>query len=156
MKIKISSTISETVTVIFIILFLYTGIDKIMDHLVFKEQIAESPILAPVASFAVILLPFFELTTVLLLVVPRFRLKGLYVALCLMLLFTGYIGAILCFDKHLPCSCGGLISQLSWKQHLLFNSICIALNLVGIYAEKRVSETKRKTLLTIIANDYAH
>jgi len=155
MKFSIYSTISETITVLFIILFLYTGIDKIMDHLVFREQIAASPILVHIASLAAIILPCVELGTVILLAIPRFRLIGLYVALCLMILFTGYIGAILCFDKRLPCSCGGLISQLSWKQHLVFNFILITLSIIGLYSEKKVRKSKRKSLVTIISNDYA-
>jgi hypothetical protein len=49
-----------------------------------------------------------------------------------MLLFTGYVYTILQFADHIPCSCGGLISALSWSQHLLFNTVITILTLVAI------------------------
>jgi hypothetical protein len=155
MKINIYSTLSEAVTVLYIILFLYTGIDKITNYLVFREQLEVSAILTYVATLIASILPCVELITVVLLAIPKLRLKGLYVSLCLMVIFTGYIVAILCFDKDLPCSCGGLISQLSWKQHLIFNTLFIALAILGIYTEKKNKSIRRKVLMTIITNTYA-
>ncbi|THU39601.1 DoxX family membrane protein [Niastella caeni] len=132
------STIVEIISVLFIILFLYTGISKLMEYAVFKEQIAESPILKPVASFIAWALPLTEFIVSLLLIIPRWRLKGLYASLFLMIAFTIYIGAIMLFNKELPCSCGGIISELSWNGHLIFNSIFILLALIGVLLEKKI------------------
>jgi hypothetical protein len=44
-----------------------------------------------------------------------------------MCIFTVYIGCMLLFAPDLPCSCGGIIRQLSWKQHLLLNLFLLVL-----------------------------
>jgi hypothetical protein len=126
------TTIIETVTILNIILFLYTGIAKIMDYSLFKEQLADSPILGFAAKFIAILLPVTEFILVILLTIPRWRLKGLYSSLVLMIAFTTYIIAMFIVAPEMPCSCGGIIQELSWEQHILFNSAFILLNIWAI------------------------
>ena len=123
------STIIETITVLNIILFLYTGIAKIMDYNVFVEQLSDSPILSWAATPVAVFLPIIEFAVVLMLVIPRWRLKALYSCLTLMIIFTVYIVALYTFSKEMPCSCGGIIELLSWKQHLLFNAAFILLDI---------------------------
>lgn len=154
MIIRANVTIAETVSVLFIMLFLYTGISKFSDYLVFKEQIAASLILEKMASYIAWGVPCIELAVVLLLIIPRWRLKGLYASLLLMILFTGYILAILTFDKTLPCSCGGVIALLSWKQHIIFNSIFILLAVLGVAMQSRVKK-ENKIMLSDINKGYA-
>lgn len=134
-------TIVEIISILFVILFLYTGISKLMEYAVFKEQMAESPILQPVASLIAWGLPLTEFLVSLLLIIPRWRLKGLYASLMLMIAFTLYIGAVMTFNKELPCSCGGIISQLSWNGHLVFNSVFILLAYAGVRLEKRIRQS---------------
>jgi uncharacterized membrane protein YphA (DoxX/SURF4 family) len=134
------STIVEIISILFVILFLYTGISKLMEYGVFKEQIAESPILQPVAPFIAWSLPLTEFLVSILLIIPRWRLKGLYASLMLMIAFTLYIGAIMTFNKELPCSCGGIIDLLSWQGHLVFNSVFILLAYAGVRLEKRIKK----------------
>ena len=131
------STIIEIIAILFMILFLYTGISKLMEYPVFKEQIATSPVLKPFASVITWALPLTEFIVAVLLFIPRFRLKGFYAALVLMVVFTSYIIAILSFSEHLPCSCGGVLESLSWKAHLIFNSVFIILSLTGILLERQ-------------------
>ena len=134
------STIVEIISILFVILFLYTGISKLMEYAVFKEQIAASPILQPIAPLIAWGLPLTEFIVSILLIIPRWRLKGLYTSLFLMIAFTIYIGAIMIFNKELPCSCGGIISLLSWKEHLVFNSVFILLAFTGVVLEKRIRQ----------------
>jgi len=136
------TTITEIIALLFVILFLYTGISKLIEYTVFKEQIASSPLLAPLSGFTAWSLPIAEILVAILLFIPRWRLKGLYASLVLMVLFTGYIIAILAFDEHIPCSCGGVIELLSWKGHILFNSVFIVLALIGITLARKVSKEK--------------
>ena len=139
------TTIIETVTVLNIILFLYTGISKIQDYDVFIEQLSENPILAPLATTIAILLPIVEFLVVLMLVVPRWRFKGLLVTLTLMILFTGYIIALFSFSTEMPCSCGGIIDLLSWKGHLMFNVAFILLNMWAfILSKKEKKESEQR------------
>jgi uncharacterized membrane protein YphA (DoxX/SURF4 family) len=132
------STIVEIISMLFVILFLYTGISKLMEYGVFKEQIADSPILQPIAPFIAWALPITEFLVTILLIIPRWRLKGLYASLMLMVAFTLYIGAIMTFNKELPCSCGGIISELSWNGHLIFNSVFILLAFAGVLLERQI------------------
>jgi len=125
-------TIVEIIALLFVVLFLYTGISKLMDYDITKEQIALSPLLAPIASWTVIALPVTEIIVSVILFIPRTRIKGLYASLALMVAFTGYVVYILSYNDQLPCTCGGVLQSLSWKQHLLFNAAFIVLALTGI------------------------
>jgi len=131
------STITEIIALLFVILFLYTGISKLMDYSVFREQIALSPLLAPVSNWVAILLPATEIIISVVLFIPRSRLIGLYASLILMVLFTGYVIYILNFNEHLPCTCGGVLEALSWKQHLILNGLLIALAFTGVLLGRR-------------------
>jgi uncharacterized membrane protein YphA (DoxX/SURF4 family) len=131
------ATIIETIIVLYTILFLYTGISKLMDYSTFKEQIATSPILEPISKPIAIILPWMEFAIVALLIVPRWRLKGLYSSLVIMTVFTIYIIAILLFNQNIPCSCGGVLEQLSWGQHIIFNSVFMTIAIIGIVLEKQ-------------------
>jgi uncharacterized membrane protein YphA (DoxX/SURF4 family) len=141
------ATIIEIISISFIILFLYTGISKLMEYAVFKEQIANSPILKPIASRIAWMLPLSEFIAAILLFVPALRLKGLYMSLIMMILFTGYVIAILNFSKELPCSCGGIIALLSWKQHLILNSLFVALAITGIIVQKGLQKLNGQSVL---------
>jgi len=148
MKILNRNIIVETITVLFIILFLYSGLSKLLNYEVFKEQIATSHLLAPFAHLISYGVPCSEFVAILLLIFPRWRLKGLYFSLGIMLLFIIYIIGILIFNKNMPCSCGGVLEQLSWKNHIIFNSLFIALAITGIRIERQAKNQKKTELLT--------
>lgn len=130
--------IVELAVVLFIILFLYTAISKIMDYEIFKEQLAESPVLAPFSKLIAIGLPIVEFLVTILLIIPKWRLKGLYSSLILMTSFTVYIVVLISFSTHLPCSCGGVLAEMSWKQHIVFNSFFVGLSILAIRIERKL------------------
>jgi hypothetical protein len=136
------STLVEIIAHLFIILFLYTGVAKLMEFDVFQEQLAESPVLAFAAPIIAWGLPITEFIISLLLFFPRFRLKGLYASLIIMILFTAYVITILSIDKELPCSCGGIIEALSWTGHLIFNSSFVLLALLAIRIQRRLPTSR--------------
>lgn len=144
------TTILEIITVLYIILFLYTGISKVMDYAVFKEQIATSPLLAPVSRLIAIAVPAVEFLITLMLIVPRWKLKGLYASLGLMTAFTGYIIAVLLLNKEIPCSCGGVIELMTWSQHIIFNSTFIALAIAAIIIERKMKHDQHAEYSSII------
>jgi hypothetical protein len=67
----------------------------------------------------------------LLLVIKRTRLIGLYASFFLMSLFTAYLIIMLNVSYYIPCSCGGVLENLSWNQHVVFNVFFIAISAVG-------------------------
>jgi hypothetical protein len=143
------SIIIEIIILLYSILILYTAISKIMEYNVFKEQLAESLGIKPVASFLVIILPVFEFLAVIMLLIPRFRLKGLYFSLSLMIPCTLYIIALLAFKRDLPCSGGYVLTQLSWSQHLLLNSFFIAVSIIAIAFQTKVRKISRLQFVSI-------
>jgi uncharacterized membrane protein YphA (DoxX/SURF4 family) len=126
----------EIIALFFVCLFLYTGVAKLMDFDVFKGQLEESPVLEPVAPLIAWGLPIVEFIVCILLFFPRWRLKGLYAAFVLMVIFTGYVIALLTTSTELPCSCGGIIEELSWPGHLIFNSLLIIISFAAIKMER--------------------
>src|SRR6266511_2699326 len=130
MSLFAKSTIIEIIIILFSMLFLYTGISKLVDYNLFKEQIAVSPLLVSFARYIALGVPWIEFAVVVLLLVPRWRFMGFIAAVVLMVIFTGYVGGIILLNDKLPCSCGGIMQELSWQQHLVVNSVFIVLGVV--------------------------
>jgi len=128
------------ISTLFAILFLYTGISKLLNFGLFKAQLATSPILVPIATVVALVMPVTEIVVSVLVYLPATRLKGLYASLYLMVLFIAYIVAILLFDPHVPCSCGGVIEQLSWTGHIILNSVLTVAAWVAIRLEGKLTK----------------
>jgi hypothetical protein len=121
-----------------IFLFTYTAVSKLVDYSSFLRVLEGSPLLGTGAGALAILLPLAELGVSLLLLFPSTRLWGLFGSFVLLVLFTSYLGYMVLYTPHLPCSCGGVISALSWKGHLFFNGGLLGLTLWGLLAEARI------------------
>jgi hypothetical protein len=122
----------EIICSLMIILFVYAGLSKLLDYHVFKFQLGRSPYLAQFPGLIAWVIPAIELSTSILLLWRQTRIVGLYFSFFIMLLFTGYIYAMLHFSYFLPCSCGGILSMMSWRQHLFFNLFFTLVALSGI------------------------
>jgi hypothetical protein len=133
----------DSVTYFFILLFLYTGIEKLTEINSFKDQMVSSPLLGPLGGFVAWALPITEILLTIVLFIPKWRLKGLYASLGLMVVFTIYLIVILAIDEHLSCSCGGIIENLTPRQHLLFNGATIVLAALAIVSERGISVSAR-------------
>ena len=117
-------------------LFAYTGLSKLSDHTVFHSQLNGLPFIQYAAPVLWWLLPVLELGIAIILVVPKLRLTGYYMSAILLFLFTVYLGGMILSGMELPCSCGGVIQYLSWKQHIILNIFFIILSVMGIYFQK--------------------
>lgn len=122
----------EIISALLVALWAYAAISKLLDYGTFKFQLGRSPYVTNIAGFIAWFLPLTELTVATLLIITKTRLLGLYSSFFLMLMFTGYIYAMLHFSYYVPCSCGGILSKMSWNQHLLFNIAFTVLALIGI------------------------
>src|SRR5690606_22369922 len=120
---KYNGIIIEIISVLFIVLFVYAGMTKLMEGDRFFNNLNNSPILPNIATAYILSwgVPALEIVIAFFVAWPKTRLKGLYGALGLMILFTLYVAGIVFFSPYAPCSCGGIIPLLSWLQHLLFN-----------------------------------
>lgn len=133
--------LADLATFFFIILFAYSGAAKLTEINTFRQQLASSPFMGSIAGFVTWGLPIGELLLAIALFLPKFRLRALYVTLVLMTIFTGYVITILLIDDQLTCSCGGIIEDLTPKQHILFNSACVILSLLAILVFRRQHPT---------------
>ena len=116
-----------------IFLFVYTAVSKLTDLISFREMLQRSPVLGSYSVAASWLIPVSELLIAVALCLPGCRRAGLYASFVLLVAFTFYLLYILTFKNHnLPCSCGGVISSMSWKQHVVFNMFFIVLSFTGI------------------------
>lgn len=132
---------------IFIFLFTYTALSKFFDFKNFTNILGQSPLIGKVNILLGWALPLLELMTAVLLFFPKTRLSGLYASLFLMCVFTIYIGYMITFAPHLPCSCGGVIRQLTWKQHLLLNILLVSTAGIGIRVYKPHRDQEQNFLL---------
>jgi hypothetical protein len=126
------TTIVEIISALLLFLFLYAALSKLLDFDKFRYQISQSPFITRISRFVVWAIPISEILISVALFVRRTRSAGLYSAFFLMLLFTGYIFIMLRYSPYLPCSCGGVLSGMSWKQHFVFNLVFTGLSLSGI------------------------
>lgn len=124
--------IAQGIAAWFILLFVYTAVSKLSSQPAFEKVMSESVLLKHFSTALSWALPATELLVAALLVFPSTRRAGLYLSLLLMVLFTMYISWMLVYEPKLPCSCGGVIMYLNWRQHLVFNMACIALAIAGI------------------------
>ncbi len=124
--------IVDIICLLFVVLFTYAAVSKLLEFEKFRVQLGQSPLLTAFADMVVWTIPAVELAISLLLFVPRFRLVALYASLSLMTLFTAYIVTVLYFSPYVPCSCGGILENLGWTEHLVFNLVFIALAIAGI------------------------
>lgn len=141
--------IGSFVATLFILLFTYASFSKLLAFNQFRKVLSGAPIIGKYAPFFAVLIPVLELIIVILLVLPRSTTIGLMAGTILLIVFTIYLAFMVLTDPHLPCSCGGVIEQLSWKQHIVFNVLFILLGITGIYfqcaKEKQRTDILQKT-----------
>lgn len=116
---------------LFIFLFVYTAISKLINIDSFKTVLSGSTILKSVAGLLSFVIPISEIAISIMLFLPASREIGFLLTTALMGLFTLYIIYMLLFIHDLPCSCGGIIQQMSWTQHLIFNIVFFSLGFLG-------------------------
>ncbi|WP_316824729.1 MauE/DoxX family redox-associated membrane protein [Pedobacter miscanthi] len=141
--------LKSTVPPLLVLLFVYAAFSKLFTFSDFDQQLHNQSFPGWLADFLLYFLIPAEIITALLLCYKRTMLSGLLISVGLMLAFTTYIAMVMLhFWDRVPCSCGGILSQMGWTAHLIFNSIFLILNLIALYfyiTERELSQ--------IITND---
>ena len=127
----------EMIDFLLIGLFVYAASSKLWEYNTFKIQLEDSSYLKSVAGIIAWLVPTMELGIALMLTVKSTRFYGLLSAMLLLIIFTAYIAVMLLSGNTLPCSCGGVISSLSWKEHLVFNIFFVVISIAGLVLNKK-------------------
>lgn len=145
---KKTDVILEVICCAFILLFGYTAVSKFLDFSSFRYDIGRNfPFLHFFEVYIAVAVPSIELIIAVCLIVPRLRKAGLYASMSLMCFFTLYVARILSFSKDVPCTCGGVLREMTWEQHLWFNIFFTCLALVGIWFNKRRVISKGKVVM---------
>jgi len=139
--------IVEFISILYISLMLYTAISKLIDYDLSREQMAMMPLMTPIAHVISWLLPSTEIAIAILIFIPKTRMNGLCIVTGLMVFFTLYIVYMMTNYEHLPCSCGGLLQALTWKGHLIFNSIFILLGTVAIFLYRKGNQRNQQHVI---------
>lgn len=129
-----------------IILWVYTAISKLSDMTVFESQLNRQPgFVSAFAPLLIWLLPIVELLAAGLLMFNNTRKRGLLLSFFLMLAFTGYVAlAVIGYWEDIPCSCGGVLNRLGWKDHLWFNLFFLMIAALGLAAERHSTRSKHQ------------
>ncbi|WP_284653150.1 MauE/DoxX family redox-associated membrane protein [Flavobacterium terrisoli] len=146
LSLHLKTNIIYSISLLYILLFTYAAISKILDFENFQVQLGQSPLLSAYAESVSYAVPTIELVICCLLLIPRCRMIGLFTAYSLMVMFTAYIYIILNYSSFIPCSCGGILEDMSWNQHMLFNIAFIILSVIAVL----LSEPGLKTIKYIM------
>ncbi|WP_051315228.1 MauE/DoxX family redox-associated membrane protein [Algoriphagus terrigena] len=130
-------TILSIPTAALILLWTYTGLDKIVrfedSRKAFHNQTFPAE-LAEILSYAV---PAAELLIVVVMLFSMTRWWGMLGSLLLLTVFTTYVGLIWveAFPR-IPCNCAGILESLGWAEHFWMNLFFIGISVFGLYKDK--------------------
>lgn len=143
----------EVICFLFVLLFVYAALNKLLEYQKFTIQIGQSPILTGFGSWLPAVVIGSELGLAVMLMISRYRRIALYGCFSIMVMFTVYIAAILNLGVFIPCSCGGVLEKLGWTEHLIFNCVFVVLALVGIILERKEGQESvpRKKLVATLS-----
>lgn len=145
---RILKILIEVVSWLFIFLWVYAAVSKLLDFSNFQAQLGQSPMLNRFAGIIAWMIPVIEIIVAIFLGSLRWRLGGMYASYGLMIMFTAYIIVILNYSESVPCSCGGILEKMSWNQHFIFNLTMVVLALCSILLfPKKMTTAKRKNIL---------
>ena len=129
---------TQIIILLILLLFVYTSASKFLDYdkFVFQMRLAPVPLMKTFAPIIGWFVPSIELVIAIFLTVgffcPNIQKNGLYAAVVLLSAFEIYIVIMLLSGSKLPCTCGGVISKMGWKEHLLFNGFFISTGILSI------------------------
>lgn len=131
------STWVEIISSLFILLFLYTAISKLINFETFRNGLHAYPSIKEKATIIAWFVPLSEIAVSILLFFPKSRKSGLWGSLALMVIFTAYIAYMLFFSKIRACSCGGVIEKMTWNQHFIFNLFFTLLAMLALWLNRK-------------------
>ncbi|OQP64198.1 hypothetical protein A3860_22175 [Niastella vici] len=131
------NTVIEIICSLLILLFIYAALSKVSDYDRFTVQLSKSPYVTAYANLIAWAIPAIEILISFLLVIKKTRLIALYASFFLMSLFTVYLITMLNFSYYIPCSCGGVLENLSWHQHVVFNVFFVAISAAGVLMQHK-------------------
>lgn len=148
---SLKKIVLEVICLLYILLFVYAAVSKLIDFQNFRTQLGQSPLISVFADWIAIGIPVLELVIAIALCLPKYKHVGLYTGFGLMVMFTCYIYMILHYSPFVPCSCGGILENMNWREHFIFNSIVAFLGGAGIL----LAVPYKKSLFSLFFSGFA-
>lgn len=145
---KTQSLIVEFISILYIVLFVYAAVSKLLDFDNFQVQLGQSPLISSFAGPVSYVVPIIEIIISIFLAIPRLRKIGLYFGFSLMVMFSVYIFIMITYSPFVPCSCGGILEKMGWTTHLFFNIGFVLLGGIGIQLVDKELISNSTILLT--------
>ncbi len=146
---KTITFIEQVIVSMLTLLWMYAAISKLGNLQTTILQMQKQPLPSWSTKVLAVGIPIVELGIAILLNIHKTRIMGLAASTVLISAFILYIVYVLSLNqKDIPCSCGGIIGQLGWRAHLVFNLFWLAICIVGILYYKRST-----TIVTNILSD---
>jgi len=138
----------EILTGSLILLFVYTGLYKIINPGIMEMDLSKSEqpeFLRVLSTPLAYLVPLAELIIAGLLLFPKSRMIGFLGSLILMTIFTLYVSYIvfLFHGVQRPCTCGGIFRKMSWEIHLIVNLFFTGISFLGHRLLKKTEMSRR-------------
>lgn len=128
-----ANLIITATTVALTFLWVYAAMSKVLNYEQSRMQMMNQVFPAMINAVLLWVIPITELFIAGLLLFSKSRTAGLILSAILLFLFSGYVLLVMLnVFGRIPCSCGGIISKLSWGQHLVFNLTFLALAILGL------------------------
>ncbi|WP_051315834.1 MauE/DoxX family redox-associated membrane protein [Algoriphagus vanfongensis] len=125
--------LDRVISTILIVLFAYTGLDKLIDFEESRKAFHNQTFPAELAEALAYAVPITELFIALLLLFSVTRWWGFLSSILLLTVFTTYVGLIwVGAFPRVPCNCAGILESLGWSAHFILNSVCILLAIGGL------------------------
>ena len=131
---KLKKYLLPAICFLLILLWVYAASSKLIEFGMFRAQMSKQVLFPFLKKSLPYLLPPVELIIAGSLIFETTQKTGFYISFVMLLAFTAYIGMGLSgvFVK-VPCSCGGILSHMSWNVHFIFNIFFLLLTVFGIY-----------------------
>ncbi len=138
---SIHNPLNQVAQFMLIVLWIYAAFSKLLNYELSKNEMLNQVFPYPVALTLAWLIPAIEILTALLILMPKATYYGFWASLILLISFTLYIilGLFNLYPR-MPCSCAGIIPELSWSKHLLINFFFLAITLIAIITNRRGKE----------------
>ena len=136
--------IIKIVAIILACLFVYAALSKLEDYHKSVIEMRNQVFPTWIAMILTWLIPTIELFLVALLIIPITRKMAVWLSLFLLTTFTIYIAIVMTgVFGRIPCSCGGILENMSYGIHLIFNLFFIVIALLGLGVENRWMNNNR-------------
>ncbi|RZJ90933.1 MAG: hypothetical protein EOO20_06650 [Chryseobacterium sp.] len=130
-------TILKLICGIIAALFFYAAFSKLTDYDKSVGEMRNQVFPLAIANILTWLVPSIEIAITFLLLFSGTRKLALWASLFLLTAFTLYISTLMTgIFGRMPCSCGGILKNMSYTTHLMLNLFFIVLATLGILIHK--------------------